>query len=100
MMYCINCGQQVSTESENCPHCNSRLPATEQTKIMREAATLIASEEKTRISSADARAHYPTDPQTTTTHIAKEMETGQVLGNRYEIKECIGSGGMGAIYTA
>ena len=99
-MYCINCGQQVSTESANCPHCNSALPLSEQTKLSREAAALIASEEKTLIASPADLARYATDPRATTGHIAKEMETGQVLGNRYEIKECIGSGGMGAIYTA
>ncbi len=65
-----------------------------------EEKTLISSEEKTLISSADDLARYATDPRTTREPMGKEMATGQILGNRYEIKECIGSGGMGAIYTA
>ncbi len=113
-MYCIKCGQPINAESDRCSSCNTPLKATEQTLFRRDDATLIATEEKTRISSgnlhssedetrlshADMRLGNSTNPDATATYNTKEMEPGQVLGNRYEIKECIGSGGMGAIYTA
>lgn len=119
-MYCINCGQSVSPASETCPHCQAVLPGNERTLISQDLPTLIASEEKTRLSSEIGRPQPRNtggveDEKTLLSSeqgrsqmrntgsqevIAKEMETGKVLGNRYEIKACIGSGGMGAIYTA
>ncbi|HEX4949208.1 MAG TPA: SUMF1/EgtB/PvdO family nonheme iron enzyme, partial [Blastocatellia bacterium] len=36
----------------------------------------------------------------TATPPPQELASGRVLGGRYEIRECIGSGGMGAIYAA
>lgn len=94
-MYCINCGQSVSPASETCPHCQAALPGNEQTLISREDATLLASEEKTLISQDSGLR-----PSSSAGLFAKEMVAGKVLGNRYEIKDAIGSGGMGAIYTA
>ena len=107
-MYCIKCGQQVNDGSQACPHCNSPLPVTGSTQVRRDAPTLIASEEKTLISSEEktlisspnVAANRSSDPQMTTGAYGRQMESGQVLGNRYEIKDAIGSGGMGAIYTA
>ncbi|MFN7926475.1 MAG: SUMF1/EgtB/PvdO family nonheme iron enzyme [Blastocatellia bacterium] len=96
-MYCINCGQSVNPASETCPHCHSLLPGNEQTLLKREAVTLIASEEKTLLATPPAA---PAPPPANAAESTKEMEAGRVLGNRYEIKTCIGSGGMGAIYTA
>ncbi|MBS1811105.1 MAG: SUMF1/EgtB/PvdO family nonheme iron enzyme [Acidobacteria bacterium] len=70
----------------------------EKTRIS--SGNLHSSEDETRLSHADMRLGNSTNPDATATYNTKEMEPGQVLGNRYEIKECIGSGGMGAIYTA
>jgi serine/threonine-protein kinase len=75
------------------------MPTTEQTLISTEAeATLIADVANAADVAAPATPaanHEPSDAPR-----IKELESGRVLGNRYEIRDCIGSGGMGAIYAA
>jgi serine/threonine-protein kinase len=89
MMFCINCGQSISAEVERCPHCGMKRPLTEQTMLRREAADTLISSPTQNI-----------DATQTETPVARELASGQVLGSRYEIRECIGAGGMGAIYSA
>lgn len=85
-MFCINCGQSISAELERCPHCGMKRPITEQTRLSRaDAATLM---------------NTPTQKMDAAAPVARELVSGQVLGSRYEIRDCIGSGGMGAIYAA
>ncbi len=89
MMFCINCGQSISAELERCPHCGMKRPPTEQTILKREAADTLIAAPTQNLNEAE-----PDVP------VARELTSGQVLGSRYEIRECIGSGGMGAIYSA
>ncbi len=58
--------------------------------------------EETRQSRADAATlvNTPTRKMEISTPVARALVNGQVLGSRYEIRDCIGSGGMGAIYAA
>jgi len=89
MMFCINCGQSINAELERCPHCGIKRSSTEETHYKVDSAATLLTNPTLKIESA-----VPTVP------IVKELAAGQVLGSRYEIRECIGSGGMGAIYSA
>jgi eukaryotic-like serine/threonine-protein kinase len=86
MMFCINCGQSISAELERCPHCGMKRPVTEQTRLSGEAAATLLTPQTMKVGTGEP--------------VARELSSGQVLGSRYEIRECIGSGGMGAIYAA
>jgi eukaryotic-like serine/threonine-protein kinase len=59
---------------------------TEQTRLSGEAAATLLTPQTMKTDTAEP--------------LARELSSGQVLGSRYEIRECIGSGGMGAIYAA
>ncbi len=61
-------------------------PLTEQTRLSGEAAATLLTPPTSKINTAEP--------------VARELTSGQVLGSRYEIRDCIGSGGMGAIYAA
>ena len=88
-MFCINCGQSISAEWERCPHCGMKRSVVEQTRISGEAAATLLTTPTLKMDAPD-----PAAPA------ARELVSGQVLGSRYEIRDCIGSGGMGAIYAA
>ncbi len=88
-MFCINCGQSISAELERCPHCGMKRPLTAETRRSGEAAATLSNTPTLKMDAAN-----PAAP------VARELVSGQVLGSRYEIRECIGSGGMGAIYAA
>ena len=88
-MFCINCGQSISAELERCPHCGMKRPRTEETRLSGEAAATLSNTPTLKMEAADPAAL-----------VARELVNGQVLGSRYEIRDCIGSGGMGAIYAA
>ncbi len=89
MMFCINCGQSISAELERCPHCGMKRSVSEQRRLSQEDAATLITTPTLKMDSPNAAAP-----------VARELVSGQVLGSRYEIRDCIGSGGMGAIYAA
>src|SRR5262245_66581820 len=97
MMFCINCGKNLRAGATSCDACGTAIIAVPPTPP-----------EATKSSSPDAlktQASNPTSGEfvtsaSSTLPLAATLgaQTGRLLGGRYKLEQCIGSGGMGGIY--
>ncbi len=95
MTYCTNCGTKLAAGATKCDACGAGLVATKMTPLeapSHDTAVSSTDHLKTRIASSDTG--EPAKP------IAVGTQVGRVLGGRYQLDQCIGSGGMGEIYRA
>jgi len=95
MTYCTNCGTKLAAGATKCDACGTGLVATKMTPPetpSHDTAVPSTDHLKTRIADSDnGESVKPT---------AVGTQVGRVLGGRYQLDQCIGSGGMGEIYRA
>src|SRR5262245_8864749 len=99
MMFCINCGKNLRAGATSCDACGTAIIAVPPTPP-----------EATKSSSPDAlktQASNPTSGEFVTSASATlplaaalGAQTGRLLGGRYKLEQCIGSGGMGDTHRA
>src|SRR5262252_1690293 len=92
-MFCPHCGAQLADKSTKCNKCGGALvkPSSEMPTITQGAA------QESALSAA--LTSIPGGDQATAAEPVGSR-SGRVLGGRYQLSDCIGSGGMGEIYRA
>jgi serine/threonine protein kinase/formylglycine-generating enzyme required for sulfatase activity len=96
MTFCTNCGKNLKEGVTQCDACGAAIAPTNPSLSDALTASNI-DPDKTQISatgsSTGGRTGFPAT-------IAVGAQSGRVLGGRYKLEQCIGSGGMGEIYRA
>ncbi len=100
MTFCTNCGNKLTAGATKCDACGTGLVATKLTPpeaLSHDTAVSKTDNLKTRITppSDSGDAGGSASPS-----VAIGLQVGRVLGGRYQLDFCIGSGGMGEIYRA
>lgn len=100
MTFCTNCGKKLTAGATKCDACGTSLVATKLTPpeaLSHDTAVSKTDHLKTRITppTESGNSEGSINPS-----VALGSQVGRVLGGRYQLDLCIGSGGMGEIYRA
>ncbi len=100
MTFCTNCGKKLTAGAAKCDACGASLVATKLTPpeaLSHDTAVSKTDNLKTRITptTGSGETGSASGPSLTL-----GLQVGRVLGGRYQLEVCIGSGGMGEIYRA
>ena len=101
MGFCTNCGNRLSESATICEACGAR--ATSDSSTPPETPNSSASvPDDLKKSSAGEKTGKSTEtpPGNDPSAAILGTQVGRVLGGRYQLDQCIGSGGMGEIYRA
>ena len=100
MMFCTDCGKNLRAGATNCDACGAAIiPVTPTPPESTKSSKLDPL--RTQLSISGAGSEFPTvSKETLPLSAVIGAQSGRLLGGRYKLEQCIGSGGMGEIYRA
>lgn len=100
MTFCTNCGKTLTVGAQQCEVCGSNVVEVKPTPLETPLPKSDSEPDylKTRITPPSESGDTPAGSPRQTLPIGSQV--GRVLGGRYQLDLCIGSGGMGEIYRA
>src|SRR2546428_8247398 len=99
MTFCTNCGKNLRAGATQCDACGSALAAVSPSLSDAPISSNLDAE-KTQVANQTDINTSTGGRSTLPISAAIGAQSGRLLGGRYKLEQCIGSGGMGAIYPA
>jgi serine/threonine protein kinase len=101
MTFCKNCGNKLNQGASRCDACGAAVATSVPPDDRSSGAQSNTDSLKTQVSNPAAGGEYSTvSSANLPLSVAVGAQSGRVLGGRYKLEQCIGSGGMGEIYRA
>lgn len=101
MIFCTGCGKKLNDGAAFCDSCGTKALVVRPTPPESSTGGVPSGSDEVKANVGQSRDDdFSTLVNTTPAPVSIGSQVGRVLGGRYQLDDCIGSGGMGEIYKA